>query len=364
MILAILRGAFLVLAAAVAMLYALNYQVEGGVRIEAIIVMGLATIGLALVVIVIDVSTPRKKLSAISGVFLGLIVGLVAAWALSFPVDLIRVVTGRNDPAFRSLLEGVKVFVGLITCYVAISLVLQTKDDFRLVIPYVEFAKEIRGTRPTLLDTSILIDGRILDIVKTRIMQGVLIVPRFVIDELHAIADSSDRLRRARGRRGLDVLARLQNNGLIDVSLRESSDEDTPEPALTGMEAAGVDQKLVALAEQTRARLMTNDFNLAKIAGVRGVEVVNLNDLAQALRPVALPGEELQVELVKPGEAASQGVGYLDDGTMVVVEDGRALIGKTVGITVTSTIQTSAGRMIFGRPAQARDDEPSASSHA
>jgi uncharacterized protein YacL len=347
MILAILRGTFLVLAAAVAMLYALTFQLEGSEQFMHVVFIGLVTIGLALVVIAVDVSTPRKKLSAISGVFLGLIAGLVAAWALSFPVDLIRVVTGRNDPAFKSLLEGAKVFIGLITCYVAISLVLQTKDDFRLVIPYVEFAKQIRGTRPTLLDTSILIDGRILDIVATRILQGTLIVPRFVLDELQALADSADKLRRARGRRGLEVMQKLQKIGLIDVTLQHEDDEAAADPS---MQAAGVDQKLLALAAVSKARVMTNDFNLAQIAGVRGIDVINLNDLAQALRPAAIPGQAMHVRLIKPGEGPEQGVGYLDDGTMVVVENGRPLIGQNVAITVTSTIQTSAGRMIFGRP--------------
>ncbi len=351
MILAILRGAFLVLTTAVAMLYALTFQTEGSVQLHQVIVIGLATIGLALVVIAVDVLTPHKKLSAISGVFLGLIAGLIAAWALSYPVDLIRVVTGRTDPAFQRalevLLEGAKVFIGLVTCYIAISLVLQTKDDFRLVIPYVEFAKQIRGTRPTLLDTSILIDGRILDIVATRILQGTLIVPRFVLDELQTLADSGDKLRRARGRRGLDVLQKLQKNNIIDVAMQHEDDQTAADPSL---QAAGVDQKLLALAAATKARLMTSDFNLTQIAGVRGIDVINLNDLAQAMRPAAIPGQIMHVRLIKPGEAPGQGVGYLDDGTMVVVENGRTLIGSSVAITVTSTIQTSAGRMIFGRP--------------
>lgn len=360
MILAILRGTFLVLTTAVAMLYALTFQTEGSVQLHQVIVVGLTTIGLALVVIAVDVLTPHKKLSAISGVFLGLIAGLIAAWALSFPVDLIRVVTGRTDPTFQRalevLLEGAKVFIGLVTCYIAISLVLQTKDDFRLVIPYVEFAKQLRGTRPTLLDTSILIDGRILDIVATRILQGTLIVPRFVLDELQTLADSADKTRRARGRRGLDVLQKLQKSGMIDVTLQQQEDQIALDPSV---QAAGVDQKLVAIAAATKARLMTSDFNLAQIAGVRGIDVINLNDLAQALRPAAIPGQAMHVRVIKPGEGPEQGVGYLDDGTMVVVENGRSLIGRSVAIAVTSTIQTSAGRMIFGRPDTGSDAEHS-----
>ena len=247
--------------------------------------------------------------------------------------------------AFGNLLRGIKVIIGLITCYIAISLVLQTKNDFRFVIPYVEFAKEVRGNRPTLLDTSVIVDGRILDIIETKMMQGSLIVPKFVLDELQLIADSSDKIKRSRGRRGLDILQKLQASKLIDVHIEEKD-----------AEGANVDQKLIALGQELKARVMTNDFNLNKIATLRGVDVINMNDLAKALRPVVLPGEHLHVKLVKPGESGTQGVGYLDDGTMVVVEGGRSHLGHNCDLVVTSTLQTSAGRMIFGRFAHEDDD--------
>ncbi|MFW5681865.1 MAG: PIN/TRAM domain-containing protein, partial [Phycisphaeraceae bacterium] len=244
----------------------------------------------------------------------------------------------ENRPAFVELLQGVKVFIGLITCYVSISLVMQTKDDFRFVIPYVEFAKETRGSRPTLLDTSVLIDGRVLDILETGVMQGELMVPRFVLDELQTLADEGDKLKRARGRRGLDMLQKLQDYTGVQTVIDE-----------TQVTAAGVDHKLIELAEQRQARIMTNDFNLNKVATLRGIDVINLNDLAKAMRPVVLPGEEMTVKLVKPGENPAQGVGYLEDGTMVVVENGRDFLQQDVDLVVTSTLQTSAGRMIFGR---------------
>src|SRR5690606_26446592 len=231
-------------------------------------------------------------------------------------------------------------------CYISISMVLQTKDDFRFVIPYVEFAKELRGSRPTLLDTSVVIDGRIVDIIQTRIVQGTLIVPRFVLNELQLIADSSDKIRRTRGRRGLEILQKLQENQTVDVRIQD-----------VDVEGTGVDQKLVALAQQTQARIMTNDYNLNKIATLRGVEVINLNDLAKALRPVVLPGEPMTVKVIKPGESPTQAVGYLDDGTMVVVENGRPHLGQEVEIVVTSTLQTSAGRMIFGKLAATHEHE-------
>jgi uncharacterized protein YacL len=342
MALYILRGVFLVLVTAVTALYLLPNQWGAGLQFWQFVVALLLTVGVATIVITVDVTSKRKRLSSLSGVFLGLIAGLLAAYALSFVVDLIGLLARPRDPetqqVFFNLLEGVKVLIGLLTCYLSISLVMQTKDDFRFVIPYVEFAKEVRGTRPTVLDTSVIIDGRILDVVQTHIVQGTLIVPRFIINELQTIADSADRIRRARGRRGLDILNKLQDDPAIEILIDET------EPA-----GPTVDQRLINLVPVLQARLMTNDFNLAKVADLRGIEVVNLNELAKAMRPVVLPGEAMQVKIVKPGEGASQGVGYLDDGTMVVVENARQMIGEEVELTVTSTLQTSAGRMIFGR---------------
>ncbi len=355
MVLNILRVAFITLFIAVTLLYVLTFQTESlhkGVPAEYYNLILPIALGVALVLVALDIYVKNKKLAALSGVFLGLIAGLVAAYALSFVVDLFglltmdHVVDQRSSPtiqrahreAYLNLLQGVKVMIGLITCYISISMVLQTKDDFRFVIPYVEFAKELRGSRPTLLDTSVVIDGRILDIIQTRIVQGSLIVPRFVLNELQLVADASDKLKRARGRRGLEILQKLQENHTVDVHIEEVE-----------VEGAGVDQKLVALAQQTQARIMTNDYNLNKIATLRGVEVINLNDLAKALRPVVLPGESMTVKVIKPGESPTQAVGYLDDGTMVVVENARSLMGQEVDMVVTSTLQTSAGRMIFGR---------------
>ena len=226
-------------------------------------------------------------------------------------------------------------------CYTCISLLLQTKDDFRFVIPYVEFAREIKGTRPCILDTSVIIDGRIADVVDTQIIDGQLVIPKFVINELQGIADSSDRMRRSRGRRGLDILNRLRNSETIDVQI---FDRDLPEFA-----GQPVDLKLVALARHLSGKLITNDYNLNKVAQLQDVAVINLNDLANAMKPSFLPGEQISVRIVKAGEEHGQGIGYLDDGTMVVIENGREHIGQQVTIAVTSVIQKSAGRMVFGR---------------
>jgi len=198
-----------------------------------------------------------------------------------------------------------------------------------------------RASRSLLLDTSVIIDGRIADVVETRLFDGELVVPQFVVAELQAIADSTDKLRRARGRRGLDVLNRLKQSAAArlrfdDRELREYADQP-------------VDRKLVLLAKDLGAKVVTNDFNLNKVAKLAGIEVVNLNDVAGAVRPVCLPGEQLTIEIVKPGEQALQGIGYLDDGTMVVVEGAREHVGKRARLTVTSVTQSSAGRMIFGK---------------
>jgi uncharacterized protein YacL len=299
----------------------------------------------ALVVIAVDVFfIPRKSLAAISGVFFGLIVGMVVAFGLALIIDLIARanVPGELTETQRSVVSALKLGIGVICCYLAVSFILQTKDDVRFVIPYVEFAKDTKGSCPMVLDTSVIVDGRISDIADTRIITSELIVPRFVLQELQTIADSSDKLKRSRGRRGLDKLNKLQSNDNIDLCMLDTIPERSAADA-------GVDEMLVDLALQLNGKVVTNDYNLNKIAQLRGVAVININDLANALKPVVLPGESLEVKVIKAGEEAGQGVGYLDDGTMVVAEGARSHIGEVVGLTVTSVLQTSAGRMIFGR---------------
>jgi len=196
------------------------------------------------------------------------------------------------------------------------------------------------GGEPKVLDTSVIIDGRVLDIVRTGFMEGPLLLPRFVLRELQLIADSADPLKRTRGRRGLELLSTLQETTPIEIVERDPED------------IAQVDAKLVRLAQERGAKLVTNDYNLNRVALVEGVSVLNINELANALKPVLLPGEELRVAVIREGREAHQGVGYLDDGTMIVIENGRRLIGETVDVAVTSALQTNAGRMIFARPKQ------------
>ncbi len=290
-------------------------------------------LSISLGVIALDVSIRQKRLDTITAVYFGMLVGLIMTYVLSLAMIPL--------PLDQKMRNSVSLVMGLVLCYACISLLMQTKDDFRFIIPYGEFAKDLKGLRPCILDTSVIIDGRIGDVVEANIFDGKLVIPRFVISELQAIADSSDRLRRSRGRRGLDVLNRLRNNPQIDA---EIFDGELPEFA-----NQPVDLKLVALAQKLQGKLITNDYNLNKVAKVQGVPVINFNDLANALKPVFLPGEHVEVRIVKAGEEAGQGVGYLEDGTMVVVEGGREHINATVSIAVTSVLQTSAGRMVFGR---------------
>lgn len=191
-----------------------------------------------------------------------------------------------------------------------------------------------------ILDTSVIIDGRIADIATTGFVEGTLIVPQFVIGELQYIADSSDTLKRNRGRRGLDILKELQENKRIQVEIYDGDFEDVPE----------VDIKLIKLAELKNGIVVTNDYNLNKVCEVRNVPVLNINDLANAVKQIVIPGEEMVVTVIKEGKEQNQGVAYLEDGTMVVVEGGRKLISETLPVVVTSVLQTSAGRMIFARP--------------
>jgi uncharacterized protein YacL len=299
-----------------------------------------STLGMTVFVFLLDVFTPKKKLSALAGVFFGLLVGILISWALVNVVDMLMDTFGIRitEPASTAI----KWTLGVCVCYLVISIVMRTKDDVRFVIPYVEFAKQTKGARPLILDTSAIIDGRIVDLCRSRLFDAPLVVPRFVLNELQLIADSADKLKRNRGRRGLDILNKMQSDSVIDVEIDDTMLAEVEE-------VKGVDQKLVMFTKAFNGRLATTDYNLSKVAQVREVDVVNINDLANSLKVVALPGETMEVKIIKPGEESEQGIGYLDDGTMVVVEGARNKIGRDLLISITSSLQTSAGKMIFGK---------------
>lgn len=229
------------------------------------------------------------------------------------------------------------VSIVLVFGYIGIALGLTRASNWESLVSEVK-KQRIGGVSLKLVDTSVIIDGRILDICNSGFMEGVLMVPRFVLNELQRIADSSDVLRRAKGRRGLDILKELQDSdSKVTVEIIEDDPKDIPE----------VDSKLVKLALKFHAKILTNDFNLNKVAQIEGIQVLNVNDLANAMKPALLPDEVMELKIIKEGKEPSQGVGYLDDGTMVVVDYGSPYVGKTVRVTVTSVLQTAAGRMIF-----------------
>lgn len=342
MLLWVLRGIFVIIIAAVAFT-AVNADSGAAPGLEKYplwIMSGAIIVGMALVTV--DVFLPRKSLAALSGAFLGLLAGMVMAFGLGLIWQML-IDASFPELSSKPIVPAFKLIIGIVCCYFTISFVLQTKDDIRFVIPYVEFARQSRGTRPLILDTSVIIDGRVADICDTRIIDAPLIIPRFVLQELQTVADSADRQKRNRGRRGLDMLNKLQSNEKVEIKI-----SDTRLPSVE--DATGVDAKLVELAKKIDGRIVTNDYNLNKVAQLRGVEVININDLANALKPVVLPGEIVCVKVLKPGEEPGQAIGYLEDGTMVVAESSRDKLGEEVVLTVTSVLQTSAGRMIFGRP--------------
>jgi uncharacterized protein YacL len=289
------------------------------------------------IVPLIDVLVVKKRIEIISSIYFGLVVGVLLVYLLVRVLD--PVLTGLMvDPYYIRIIEMI---LFLSVPYACTSFLLQTKDDFRFLIPYVEFSRDLKGNRPLVIDSSALIDGRIADLVETRIIDSQLVVPQFVLREVQEVADSADRMRRTRGRRGLEVLSKLQSSPHADVRVRENSGDDP--------QGLSVDQRLVEVAKRIGGRVVTNDFNHSKVAGVQGVEVINLNDVANALKPRYLPGERLRIRILKEGEAAGQGIGYLDDGTMVVCEQASHLLNQDIDIIVTSMLQSSAGRMIFGR---------------
>ncbi len=299
-----------------------------------------SSIGMAAFVLLLDIMTPKKKFSALAGVFFGLLVGILVSWALAPVVNMVSSTFSIDITDWA--ITVIKWLLGICICYLTISIVMRTKDDVRFVIPYVEFAKQTKGSRPLVIDTSAIIDGRIVDLCQSKLFDAPLIVPRFVLNELQLISDSADKLKRNRGRRGLDILSKMQSDPVIDVEIDDSIIAEVEE-------VKGVDQKLLMFAKACNGRLATTDYNLSKVARVREVDVVNINDLANSLKVVALPGEAMQIKIIKPGEESEQGIGYLDDGTMVVVEGARNKIGRELVISVTSSLQTSAGKMIFGK---------------
>ena len=281
---------------------------------------------------------------------IGLLIGLIIANLLGYAFSKIPVV-GEYIPVVFSIVLG----------YLGIHIMIKKRSELVGIFDFIpKFMKEMvkireakqaaapkapaveKNEQPSykLLDTSVIIDGRIADICETGFLEGTLLIPVFVLEELQHIADSADALKRVRGRRGLDILQKIRQESRMKVKITEEDFEDIPE----------VDSKLVQLAQQVGGKIITNDFNLNKVAQLRGVEVLNINALSNAVKPVVIPGENMQVSIVKSGKEAGQGVAYLEDGTMIVVENGNRYMGENIEVEVTSALQTAAGRMIFAKP--------------
>ncbi|MGG4166972.1 PIN/TRAM domain-containing protein [Rossellomorea vietnamensis] len=273
---------------------------------------------------------------------LGLIIGLFVAYLFGIPFNQMEIpIVNTVIPILLTLLLG----------YLGFQVGFKKRDELVNLFGTANRGKK-KGSEEDwdeegvktlkILDTSVIIDGRIADICQTGFLEGIVVIPQFVLEELQHIADSSDVLKRNRGRRGLDILNRIQKELPVEVQIYEGDFEEIQE----------VDSKLVKLAKLTNGIVVTNDFNLNKVCDLQGVQVLNINDLANAVKPVVLPGEELKVQVIKDGKEHNQGIAYLDDGTMIVVEEGRNYIGKYIDVLVTSVLQTSAGRMIFAKPKQ------------
>jgi uncharacterized protein YacL len=311
--------------------------------IEPFGLSGPSTIALgvsaALGIIYFEHRLKTATLKRLIGGAIGSILGIIGAVMISHVLE-----TTQYD---KSSLSFIKVFILFLMGYVGL-VVGANKGDF---LNLSALGGIFGGERPVkrvykIFDTSVIIDGRVADICETGFMDGVLLIPHFVLRELQQVADSADALKRNRGRRGLDILQRIQKMAGITVQFVEND-----YPAIRE-----VDMKLIELAKEFEAKIVTNDFNLNKVAQLRGVEVLNINELANALKPVYLPGETMKVFILKEGKEFNQGIAYLDDGTMVVVDNARKMIGKTIDSSVTSVLQTTAGKMIFGRYEERRGE--------
>src|SRR5437763_9268807 len=321
----------------------------GIIRIVFVVVMGVAAYflrpfglekwpsaavgaGIGLCILVFEIRLRAVSLKRLIGAVIGSILGIFGAYLFSLVI--------RESLAPGNTQHFLELLVLLLMAYVGLIVGANKGDLLNLSALGGIFGGEKMGKKIyKILDTSVIIDGRIADIAETGFLDGVLVLPQFVLRELQLVADSADSLKRNRGRRGLDVMQRIQKMASITVQIVE---DDFP-----GIRE--VDLKLIELAKLYEAKIITNDFNLNKVAQLQGVDVLNINELANALKPIVLPGEGMKVFILKEGKEYNQGVAYLDDGTMVVVDNARKMIGKTVDISVTSVLQTSAGKMIFGK---------------
>ncbi|MEI7998218.1 MAG: twitching motility protein PilT [Candidatus Omnitrophota bacterium] len=318
-----IRGFFLVISAIV------GYQI-GAIYDNPLIGLGFGILS-GVFLIVAELKSHQVSMRGLSSMVFGLLLGFFMAKLVSDIFSLLPLGIVLNSIS--------RVVLTLVFSYLGAVMALRGKDEFNLIIPYVRFKRQDLKEGVILLDSSAIIDGRIGDIFKTGFLGGRLVAPRFVLHELQRLADSDDEIKRQRGRRGLEILKNLQKDTAADVRIHEDD--------LTGTES--VDLKLVKLSKLMDARICTTDFNLSRMASLQGVEMLNINDLVNSVKPMIFNGEELEIRLMKEGKDPNQAIGYLEDGTMVVVIDGKRLIGQQVRVYVTSALQTQAGRMVFAK---------------
>ncbi len=292
------------------------------------------------VLVAIDRATKSFSLRGLTAATFGLFIGTLVSYFIGNSMMFEPI-----DPKSR-LIAQISMF--LFSTYISMVIALRGKDEFNIVIPYVKFRREEVPERLLLLDSNIIIDGRILDVANTGFLNVIFVVPRFILRELQLLADSNDDIKRARGRRGLDILKQLEKNPRSEIKIHENDITEIKE----------IDGKLVELARRINAEILTNDYNLNRVAELQKVRVLNLHELSKALRPVIIPGERLTLKLVKEGREPEQAVGYLEDGTMVVVQRARRYLGQEVELVIESVLQTAAGRMAFAHLQQGQGELP------
>ena len=333
MLLTALRVVYLLACAGAAAAYVAGVEVGPRLVREHPFVSWLLIVAVLGSVILLDLLIRKKEIQPISAVYFGVLVGSLLSFILM--------------QAVRPYLEGtgtqqlVEVMLTLGLCYISVSFLLQTRDDFRFIIPFVEFDRELKGGRPMIPDASTLIDGRLADVVETGLVDTLIIIPDYVIDAVRETASTGDRNRKARGKRGLEVLERLRNMPGTQVRVDDSEGSQH--------DGEGAEYRILYTAKRHDGRIVTADRNLTKAAAVQGLDCINLNDVSAALKPQFLPGDQLSVRIQREGEAAGQGVAYLEDGTMVVCEEAVSHKGQEIEVVVTRVHQTNNGRIIFSR---------------
>lgn len=290
-------------------------------------------LGVGVLVALLEIFGRKVSLKGLSSAVFGILLGLFLAAVFGLAIDQFPL----PEDAPLGLIDNIKLFVTFVFVYLGLTLGIKGRDEFNVIIPYVKFKRGEMREEEVIVDTSSIIDGRILDIVKTAFIEAKFIIPRFVLNEMHALADSADHMKRQKGKRAIEILHELKKEQNIEI---EVVDED-----VTVVKT--VDEKIIKLAQKYSAKVLTTDYNLNRLAQLQGVKVLNINDLANALKPSLVAGSKFKLKLIKEGKEHDQAVGYLEDGTMVVVEGGKKLIGKSVGVEVSSVLQNPSGRIIF-----------------